>query len=234
MPSNLDQPRHPALTSATIGIGLGAGTLLAVAFGWFATVPVFEEATRVSKEAATLAAENAKSRRVVEEYEAFAAEEAEIDRRFEEVVGQVPTEAEMETVLAGMGALADGTGATITEFKPGKSKPILPPAPPAPAGAKPEAAAPQVVLAALSEQPVHVEVRSDMSRLRTLIRKFAEHERLIAIRQFTIRQREATGDGDTLEASLEAVTFSKKVDAVAPVPPDAPQLAAAPAAQPRP
>lgn len=234
MHSNPDQARHPALTASTIGIGLCAGTLLAVTFAWFATVPVFEEATRVSKETATLAAENAKSRKVVEEYEAFAAEEAEIDLRFEEVVGQVPTEAEMEAVLAGMGSLADGTGATITEFKPGKSKPILPPAPAAPAGTKPEAAPPQIALAALSEQPVHVEVRSDIGRLRTLIRKFAEHERLIAIRQFTIRQREAAGDGDTLEASLEAVTFSKKVDTVAPVPPDAPQLAAAPVTTQRP
>jgi len=220
------EPRHRLLEPATIGLGLAAGTLLAAAFFWFATEPAFGEARRLAEETRVLAAENEKSRQTVEEHERFAAEEAEVDRRFQEVIGQVPTEAEMETVLAGMGSLADGTGATITEFAPGKPKPILPPAPPPAPGEKPAPVAPQVLLAALNEQPVLVEVRSNMDRLRALLRKYAAHERLIAVRRFTVRSRENATDGDTLEASLDAVTFSKKVDPVAPVPPDAAALAA--------
>lgn len=231
MQSDARTLRHPLLAPSNIGIGLIGGAVLAISFAWVATVPTFEEAKRVSKEAAALAAENEKSRQVVQQHEAFAAEEAEIDRRFQEVLGQVPTEAEMETVLAGMGSLADGTGATISEFKPGKPKPILPPAPAPAPGEKAGPVPPQAVLAALSEQPVFVEVRSDMNRLRVLLRKFVAHERLIAVRKFEIRQRDAVTDGDTLEASLEAVTFSKRVDEVAPVPPDA-KLLATPASPP--
>lgn len=168
-----------------------------------------EIATRddIRTKVATVAAENDKSRAQIDLYEQFLLEAADVERRYIEVLGQVPTEAELEGVLAEAGKLADSSGATVTEFTPGKPTQVI----------NSEIASGK--LAAISEQPIHLEARTDFVGLRTLVERLNSSNRLISISSFTIRQR-AIAPGDTLEATVELSTFSKRVDAAPSVPPE--------------
>lgn len=195
---------------SVLGLACGAGLY----FGFTSS----EIATRddLRGRVAIVAAENEKSRAQIDVYKQFELEAADVEKRYLEVLGQVPTEAELQGVLDEAGKLADSSGATVTEFKPGKPKPLI----------NPEIAAGK--LEAISEQPIHLEARTDFTGLRTLVERLNSSTRLISISSFTIRQQSIAG-GDTLEASVELSTYSKRVDATPAVPPDStPQPVAAP------
>ena len=188
---------------------LGGGVLgLACGCGLYFGLTSSEIATRddIRGRIAIVAAENEKSRQQIDVYRQFEIEAEEVAKRYQEVLGQVPTEAELEGVLDEAGKLADSSGATVTEFKPGKPTPII----------NPEIAAGK--LEAISEQPIHLEARTDFTGLRTLVERLNSSNRLISITSFSIRQQ-AIGGGDTLEASVELSTYSKRVDSTPAVPP---------------
>lgn len=190
-----------------------AGALLAGLLGgifvWLAVLPRRDAYEQVVRALADIRAENAKNKDVVENFERFMADFAHVEARYDAYTARVPLEAEKERVsgdlertTSGVHAPGRGVRASVTRFEAGTPSPLQRDLP---------------GLASLSSVPVTVGIRGNYAGLKRLLGELTRADRLISVRTFEMiaRADRAEEDEDTIDATVELVTFFKRTSAPA-------------------
>jgi Tfp pilus assembly protein PilO len=198
-----------------IVVGLALAGITGGLFFWLVIVPRSAERDRLASDLARLRAENAQNKQVVENFEAFMQQFEATKAQYEQYTERIPLEAEKERVSGDLerltGSVHDerrGVHARVTLFETGKINPIQ---------------KDQPGLTSLSEVPVRVDIRGNYSGLKRLLSELTRADRLIAVRNYHMGARtdRAADDPNTINATVNLVTFFKRMTPAAAPPPPA-------------